>query len=180
MYGFAAGPILLWHLIPLFAMVLMVTVNVGTNRGFAIFQARRDSRRYRAALAAELASLAELVRENMRLLRTEAGYVLSCRPVTAVYRGTLGRLTFLAEEEIEAVIASYVLIERLEGLAAARGKPAGPSVFRFEGAKADLGLLRREYHKAAVEIGKTLVVLGRRAAEPVPAPLPAPALVAAA
>lgn len=180
MYGFAAGPILLWHLIPLFAMVLMVTVNVGTNRGFAIFQARRDARRYRAALAAELASLAELVRENMRLLRTDAGYVLSCRPVTAVYRGTLGRLTFLAEEEIEAVIASYVLIERLEGLAAARGKPAGPSVFRFEAARPDLALLRREYHKAAAAIEKTLVVLGRRAAEPVPVPLSAPALAAAA
>ncbi|HTU53627.1 MAG TPA: hypothetical protein VMF62_06625 [Acetobacteraceae bacterium] len=180
MYGFSAGPILLWHLIPLFAMLMMVTVNVGTNRGFAIVQARRDGRRYRAAIAAELASLAELVRENIRLLRTEAGYVLSCRSVTAVYRGTMGRLTFLGEEEIAAVVATYVLIDRLEGLAAARGKAAGPSVFRLEGAKGELGLLRREYHKVAGEIEKTLVVLGGRVAEPVPTPLPAPALAAAA
>jgi hypothetical protein len=172
MYG-GAGPILLWHFIPLIAVVMMVTVNVGTNRGFAIFQARRDARRYRAAIAAELASLLELIRENMRLVRTEAGYVLSGKSLTAVYRGTMGRLTFLGEEEIAAVVPTYMRIERLEALAAARGKIAGPSVFRFEG-KADLGVLRREYHKAAGEIEKTLKVLGGRVIEaetPIPQPL---------
>ncbi len=169
MYGIGAGPIVLWHLLPMFTMLIMVMVNVGTNRGFAMAQSRRDSRRHRAAIAAELASLGDLVRENIWLIRTEAGYVLSCRSVTAVYRGTMGRLTFLAEEEIASVVATYMLVERLEGLAAARGKPIGSSVFRFEGAKDDLGRLRREYFKVAAEIKKTLAVLGRRAAEDAPA-----------
>ncbi len=175
MYGSGADPIILWHLIPLFGMLIMMMVNVGTHRGFAIAQSRRDARRHRAAIAAELASLSDLVLENLRLLRTEAGFVLSCRSLTAVYRGTMGRLTFLAEEEIASVVATYMLVERLEGLTAARGKAAGPSVFRFEGAKADLGLLRREYWRVAAEIKKTLAVLGCRAAEVPPAAQPSAA-----
>jgi hypothetical protein len=169
MDGSDNGPIILWHVIPLFGMLIMMMVNLGTHRGFAIAQSRRDARRHRAALAAELASLNQLVLENLRLIRSEAGYVLSCRAVTAVYRGTMGRLTFLAEEEIASVVATYMLVERLEGLAAARGKAAGPSVFRFEGANADPALLRREYSRVAAEIKKTLAVLGRRTAEAPPA-----------
>ncbi len=177
MSAYAANPIMLWHLIPLIAVVTMVTVNVGTNRGFAIFQARRDARRHRAALAAELASLLELMRENMRLIRTDAGYVLSGRGLVAVYRGTIGRLTFLREDEIAAVVPTYVLVERLEGLVAARTKSAGPAVYRFEAGKPDLQQLRREYHKAVAEIEKTLALLNRCRAggDQAPASAPAPA-----
>lgn len=183
MSSYGANPVPLWHLIPLFAIALVMLVNIGTNRAFLIFQSRRDARRHRVAIAAELESLLALVRENLRLIRSDAGFVLSARSFTSVYRGSMGRLTFLREAEIAAVVATYTALERLEALTAARAKPAGPAVYRFEGAKPDLPLLRREFHKAAAEIEKTLRLLGgaakadARAAE---APLPAPVLAAAA
>ena len=181
MSGYGASPIMLWHLIPMIAVLTMM-VNVGTNRGFAIYQARRDSCRHRAALAAELASLLDLMRENLRLIRAETGFLLSGRGVTAVYRGTIGRLTFLQEEEIAVVVPTYALVERLEALVAARAKPAaGQAVYRFEAGKADLAPLRREYYKAAAEIEKTLALLNRQGAggEPAMARVPAPAKVQA-
>jgi len=165
MFAFGTSPVLLWHLIPLIAVVLMVTVNVGFNRGYLIFQSHRDSRRHRAALAAELASLLDLIRENMRLIRTDAGYVLSTRGSTSVYRGTIGRLTFLREEEIAAIVPTYVLVERLEALAAAHTKAAGSSIYRFEAGKTDLQQLRREYRKIVTAIEKTLGLLAGRGDE---------------
>lgn len=162
MFAFGANSSLPWHFIPLIAVLLMLIANVGFNRGYLILQSRRDSRRHRAALAAELASLLDLVRENLRLVRADAGYVLSTRGSTAVYRGTIGRLTFLREEEIAAIVPAYVLVERLEALAAARTKPVGSAIYRYEAGKADLQQLRREYHKIAAAIERTLTLLSGR------------------
>ncbi|MGH7101220.1 MAG: hypothetical protein ACREFJ_02400 [Acetobacteraceae bacterium] len=156
---YGTNPMMLRHLLPLLVVIAMVLLNLGFNRGYMIFQARRDSRRHRAALAAELASLLELVRENLRLIRANAGYVLSSRSATAVYRGTIGRLTNLCEAEIAVVVPTYVLLERLEATVAARTKAAGPGVYRLEAGKMDLAQLRREYFKTAQAIEKTLGVL---------------------
>ncbi len=159
MFAYGTDLHLPWHFIPLIAVLLMLIGNVGCNRGYLIFQSCRDSRRHRAALAAELASLLDLMRENLRLIRTDAGYVLSARGSAAVYRGTIGRLTFLREEEIAAIVPTYVLVERMEALAAAHTKAAGSAVYRFEAGKADVQQLRREYRKVAQAIEKTLALL---------------------
>lgn len=159
MFTYGTNPMMLSHLLPLLVVIAMVLLNLGFNRGYMIFQARRDSRRHRAALAAELASLLELVRENLRLIRIDAGYLLSSRSSAAVYRGTIGRLTNLEEAEIAAIVPTYVLLERLEATVAARTKAAGPAVYRLEVGKIDLAQLRREYFKTAKAIEKTLAVL---------------------
>ena len=59
------------------------------------FQSSRDARGLRTALLSELVLLKALIAENLALINRGEEYLLSCRMLTQIYRGNVGRLALL-------------------------------------------------------------------------------------
>jgi hypothetical protein len=88
-----------------------------------------DARRIRAALGISLRALSELYEDNLRLLASGDGSLLSGRNQVQVLRILLGRVVSLQEGEIEAVLAANIALEAAETAMAVAGKPLGAVAF---------------------------------------------------
>jgi hypothetical protein len=104
------------HVAPFLTMGLIMVLNQLAVARRADRRERCDAIRLRAALRAELHALLGLYAENLRLVADHEGYMLSGRPLLAVYRANLGRLITLTEGEIATLVACSSALERLEAL----------------------------------------------------------------
>ena len=104
-------------------------INLFVTQRRQMASAKSDARKFRLAVAAELASLRDLYKDNVDALYAGRDVLASSRLFQGVYRGNLGRLHILADGEIPAIVAGYAASERAEALAAAHGRPHGQSAF---------------------------------------------------
>ncbi len=119
-----------------------------------------DMTRLRLALAAELANLQMLCRDNIEALYGEKDVLASCRMFSAIYRGNLGRVHTLAAEHIAPVVTAYAMCERAEGYAAAYCKPHGQSAFSIGKERPFVASLIAAYEKAAAASERALRAMG--------------------
>jgi hypothetical protein len=120
---------------------------------------RRDSTRLRAALHAELQALRALYEENLRLLADQEGYLLSVRPLLAIYRANLTRIGALQEHEIATMVAVNSTAERLEALCAVYCKPSGNLAWRIGCEDMQLATLLTAMVDGAANVEDALEVL---------------------
>jgi len=117
---------LMWHLSPILLMFGMVTLNHLIMHHRAERRYALEAGRLRSALLAELRALHKVYLANLDLIDRKANYLLSTRPVAAVYRGNLPRLTSLFEPPvIEPLVTWFAENEALEAKLAAQATSKG-------------------------------------------------------
>jgi len=165
----------------LHALVVIVTAAVnfyGAGRRAAT-ASLRDATSLRAALAAELAHLSDLYKENIDAIYAGKDALASCRMFSVIYRGNLCRIHTLPAEDIPAIVAAYALSERIESFAAAHCKAQGATAFSLGKERPFAEALVATYEKAAAAAERALRRLGA-ADEAEAAPQPRAARFAAA
>lgn len=145
------------------AVIALVTtacnLYVGQRRLTAI--SRNDMDKLRLALAAELANLRSLYKDNIDAIYAGADSLISCRMVSAIYRGNITRIHMLAAGDIPAVVTAYAMCERVEAYAAAHCKAHGANAFSMGKDRPFADALVARYEKAAAAADRALRVLGQ-------------------
>ena len=113
-------------------MVLLTLINVGATQARTSSNFAREARRLRIALEAELRELLWLHDRNLDHLRSGKPYLLSSRACTAVFKGNVGKLISMTDNQIAPLVRAYAATEQAEHLIAATTKPHGPMAFRIE------------------------------------------------
>jgi hypothetical protein len=117
--------------IPTLSIVIVFLLNQAVAHRRTSFQSSRDARGLRTALLSELVLLKALIAENLALINRGEEYLLSCRMLTQIYRGNVGRLILLPEGEIKVIVAAYGASETVETFIAASTKPHGAQAYRL-------------------------------------------------
>ncbi len=139
---------------------LTTGVNLFINHRRFVGTTTNDMTKLRLALAAELANLQMLCKDNIDALYSEKDALVSCRMFSAIYRGNLGRVHTLAAEHIAPVVTAYAMCERAEAYAAAYCKPHGQSAFSMGRERPFAASLIAAYEKAAAASDRALRALG--------------------
>ncbi len=126
---------------------------------------RRDSANLKLALAAELANLRDLYKDNIDAIYSGKEALASCRMFSVIYRGNLGRLHTLAGEHIAAIVTAFAMSERVEALAAVHCKAHGANAFSMGKDRPYADALVALYEKAAAAAERALKGLGQDHAE---------------
>ena len=144
------------------AGIALVTTgaNLYINHRRFVGATRNDMTRLRLELAAELANLRMLCKDNIDALYGEKDVLASCRMFCAIYRGNLGRLHTLAAEHIPPVVTAFAMCERAEAYAAAYCKAHGQSAFSMGKERPFAETLIAMYEKAAAASDRALRALG--------------------
>jgi hypothetical protein len=102
----------------------------------------------RAGLLAELHALLDLYESNLALLARKADYLLSSRPLVAIYKGNLGRVTAQLDSDVVGkVVVSFAQSEKIESLLTARTQPKGGLSYKIESGDFDFEELSEQYEK---------------------------------
>lgn len=170
----------LFFLLALFhgAVALVTTgTNLLLNHRRLTSAAHRDIVHLRLALAAELANLRALYRDNIAAIRAGQEALASARMLCVIYRANLGRMHLLPAEAVGDVVTAYALCERAEAFAAVHCKAHGASAFSMGRDRAFADALTALYEQASARAQQALVLLGEPAVdapaaiEPVTAPV---------
>jgi len=139
--------------------ILTTSVNIFVNHRRTSATLRKDSGALRVALAAELASLRDLYKDNVDAIYAERDVLVSGRMVGAIYRGNLGRIHTLPAQDIPALIAAYAMCERAEAHAMAHCKAHGAIAFSMGKERPYAESLVALYEKAAAAVERALRTL---------------------
>jgi hypothetical protein len=118
----------MFHLMPVFMMMGVVLINHVVAHQRTEKRTDVEASRLRAALAAELRALLDLYETNLDFLARGCDFVLSARQLTPVYKGNLGRLTTMLEENVVAVFSQN---EMIEAILCARAQPKNGSSYKI-------------------------------------------------
>ncbi len=140
-----------------------VNLYVGQRRLTAT--SRNDMDKLRLALAAELANLRMLFKDNIDAIYAGRDALASCRMVSAIYRGNIPRVHMLAAGDIPAVVTAYAMSERVEAYAAAHCKAHGVNAFSMSKDRPYADALVALYEKAAAAADRALRELGQAEVE---------------
>jgi hypothetical protein len=141
--------------------LLATGANVYATHRRAHAVAHKDSGGLRVALAAELANLRWLYKDNLDAIHGGADVLVSIRMFAAIYRGNLGRIHLLPAEIIPALVAAYAKGEQAEAYAAAYCKAHGATAFSMSKDRPFAQALVAAYEQAAASTERAL-----RAMEP--------------
>jgi hypothetical protein len=144
------------------AIALATTsVNLYVGQKRLATTSRNDMAKLRLALAAELANLRSLYKDNIDAIYAGKDALASCRMVSAIYRGNVGRLHALGAGDIPAVVTAYAMSERVEAYAAVHCKAHGANAFSMGKDRPFADSLVAMYEKAAAAADRALRVLGQ-------------------
>ncbi len=126
-------------------VAIVLTTNI-VNHRVAGRKQNLEASRLRAGLKAELHALLDLYESNLVLLRRKANYLLCSRPLVAIYKGNLGRVTALLDHELVGkVVTSFAQNEKIEAVLTARAQPKGGSSYKIDPADFDFEELVQMY-----------------------------------
>jgi hypothetical protein len=150
-----------------FVPVLMMLAILVANHALTHHRSGRredlEGTRLKAALTAELKALRELYQKNLKLLESEASYLISTRSPMIIYKSNQGKLTTLIEAELlEKIVALYAKNEMIEEIVSANASPNGPLSFRLRPAS-DIEELKDLYAEGMQQIARTWRVLNPEA-----------------
>jgi hypothetical protein len=143
-------------------MAAMILGNQAIARRAQNHRVREEGRRIRYLLRGSMRALRDLYDDNLRLLASGDGLLLSGRSQITLLRIHFGRLVSLNEAEIEAMLTASIAMEVAETAMAVAGKPMGGVAVTLprEGGAAEsvkLPLLRA---LAALETAEALLAPG--------------------
>jgi hypothetical protein len=142
-----------------FAPVLMMLAILVANHVLTHHRSGRredvEGARLKAALMAELKALRELYQKNLKLLESEAGYLISTRSPMIIYKSNQGKLTALVEAELlEKLVSLYAKNEMIEEMLSANASPNGPLSFKLR-PDSDIEELKDLYGEGMQQIVRT-------------------------
>jgi hypothetical protein len=140
--------------IAIFTMsVNLITAQRRQQRGV-----EKDARRLRLLFIAELEILRENFMNNIDAIYQDENIVISSRAIISIYRGNVGRLISLHDNEIPAVVAAYAFCENIEAFLSAHGKPNGQSSYIL-GKERPTHQLVALYNKGAELVDRALTAM---------------------
>jgi hypothetical protein len=122
---------------------------------------RKDAGGLSVALAAELAGLRRLYKDNLDAIYDGGDVLVSSRMFGAIYRGNLSRIHQLPPDIIPALVTAYGMGERAEAHAAAHCKAHGATAFSMGRERPYKEGLLAAYEQAAASAERALRVLER-------------------
>jgi hypothetical protein len=142
----------IFQLTPVMMMMGIVLINHFVTHQRVEKRIEVESSRLRAALAAELRALLDLYDTNLDFLSRGCDFVLSARQLTPVYKGNLGRLTTMLEEDVVArLVAVLAQNEKIEAILCARTQPRNGSSYKITGGEIDSEEVKLLFAAAARE-----------------------------
>ncbi len=152
-----------FRFVPVACMVSVILFSRWATRRHAARRLALETERLREGLKVELATVRQVLDDNLRLLAGEAGHVVAARSFFVLFRGTLGRMVALREEELAALLAAHAANERLESLLAIRGKLCGGGAFRLGPRQAGSAEIARATLDVIAQLDEAIDVLNGRA-----------------
>jgi len=150
----------LYHLTPLLAILAAVLINVTMTNWRDRSRTGKDAVRLRAALQSELRILHAVYQENLRSLDKGGEYLLSCRQMSCLYRGNLGRIQLLEQHEVAALVEAYGFVEVIESFLSGTCKAQGQA-FRVLVGEAPAGEIRQRIENGCNRVEAALEALDR-------------------
>jgi hypothetical protein len=147
-------------IMPAFLIVGLMILNHGIVHIRTTRREALELSRLRVALHSELRALHDLYRLNIELIDEKAGYVISGRLPTVVYKSQLGKVLQLDPVSVQKLISVFARNEIAEGILAAHSGGRGGTTYKVA-PDSDLERLRQLYVEGIDCVGQTCDALSQ-------------------
>ncbi|MBX9825598.1 MAG: hypothetical protein K2Y27_11445 [Xanthobacteraceae bacterium] len=151
------------NFVPVAMMVAILVANHALTHHRSGRREDVEGTRLKAALTAELKALRELYQKNLKLLESEAGYLISTRAPMIIYKSNQAKLTALIEAELlEKLVSLYAKNDMIEEILSANASANGPLSFKLR-PECDSDELKGLYAEGMQQIARTWRMLNPEA-----------------